>query len=98
MAIQFKIKCMRCKKNYVIVTHRMHGFVQCYDCEKGQLEGEIKDKAMRAFFDLPEEFYRDNRFLRSVKIQYMRFGSITEKQREFFVKAAEQMRKRSTES
>ena len=74
----------------MITTHRTF-YPACYDCEKGQLEGEIKDKAMKKMFDIPEEFYKESMFLRSIKINYFKWGKLSEKQVAAFKKAVEKM-------
>lgn len=86
MAIKYKQKCSRCKKNYVTITWRQK-YPTCYDCQKTELEGEIKNPKMKKLFDLPTEYYKENAFLRSIKINYLRFGKLTEKQIEAFKKA-----------
>ena len=91
MGVKYKQKCFRCKKNYVIATWRSR-FVQCYDCEKDQLKGEIKDPKMKKMFALPEDFYKENSFLRSIKINYLKFGALSEKQIETFKKAVIKMK------
>ena len=90
MAIQYKQKCARCKKNYVMVTYRDH-FPLCYDCQKEDLHQEVTDPEMKKLFAIPEEFYKENSFLRSVKINYFRFGKLTEKQLEAFKKTVKEM-------
>lgn len=94
MAIQYKQKCIRCKKNYVLVS-RGQRYALCYDCQKSELEGEIKDPKMKKMFDIPEEFYKENGFLRSIKVNYLRFGELTEKQIEAFKKVVKQMKERN---
>ena len=91
MGVKYKQKCFRCKKNYVLATWRSR-FVQCYDCEKDQLKGEIKSKKMKKLFDIPEDYYKENSFLRSIKINYLKFGSLSEKQIETFKKAVVKMK------
>lgn len=97
MAIRFKQKCSRCGKNYVKVSRRQH-YVLCYDCQKGELNHEIKDSKMKKFFDIPKEFYRENAFLRSIKVNYLRYGRLSERQIETFKKAVEKMRKSSQDA
>lgn len=92
MSILYKIKCARCRTNYVTVTHRER-FPLCYDCQKKDLEGEIKDPKMKKLLDIPEEFYKKNRFLRSIKINCIRWGKLTEKQIEAFKKGVAKMEK-----
>jgi len=82
---KFKTKCSRCKKKYVIVSSRQR-FAVCYDCQKSELTGEIKDKKMKALFNIPEEFYEENSFLRDIKVKYLKFGELSEKQIEVFKK------------
>lgn len=94
MAIQFKQKCSRCRKNYVVTTSRQR-YVQCYDCEKSALDGEITDPEMKKLFDIPEEFYMENAFLRDIKINYLRYGKLSDKQVAAFVKTVKKMESNS---
>lgn len=48
---------------------------------------------MKKFFDIPEEFYRENAFLRSIKVNYLRYEGLSERQIETFKKAVVKMRK-----
>jgi len=82
---------MKCKENYVLVTHR-NKWPECYDCQKPELEGKIKSPKMKKMFDIPEELYKESAFLRSIKINYIKFGSLTEKQIEAFKKAVEKLK------
>lgn len=92
MAIKFKQKCFRCRKNYVIVTRRQR-YVICYDCQKSEMKGEIKDPKMKKMFNIPEEFYKENSFLRDIKTKYLKWGELTEKQINAFKKTVEKMKK-----
>jgi hypothetical protein len=91
MGVKYKQKCFRCKKNYVLATWRSR-FVQCYDCEKDQLKGVVKNAKMKKMFAIPEDFYKENSFLRSIKINYLKFGALSEKQIEAFKKAVIKMK------
>ena len=51
MAIKYKKKCSRCWKNYVVTTWKTR-YAVCYDCEKKDLMGEIKDPAMKPYISL----------------------------------------------
>ncbi len=88
----FKQKCIRCKKNYVLVSGRQN-FVACYDCEKKELHKPVKDRKMKKMFDIPEEFYKQNSFLRNIKINHLKYGKLSEKQIEVFKKVVKQMKK-----
>ena len=92
MPIRFKQQCGRCRKNYVKVSRKQY-FVLCYDCQKGELAGEVKDPEMKKMFAIPEEFYKDNAFLRDIKVKYLRYGSLSEKQVDAFKKGVASMRK-----
>lgn len=92
MAIQYKIKCARCKKNYIIVSNRTRNrYTPCYECQKKEMEGEITDPDMKKMFDIPEEFYKNTAFLRSIKINYLKFGSLSEAQVDAFKNAVEKL-------
>lgn len=47
---------------------------------------------MKKLFNIPEEFYKTNGFLRSIKINYLRFGKLSEKQIECFQKTVKEMK------
>jgi len=81
--VTYKQKCMRCKTNYVMSTWR-DKYPVCFDCQKNELAQEIADPEMKKFFDIPFSFYEKSNFLRDIKIKYLRFGSLTEKQIEAF--------------
>ena len=89
--VRYKQKCAKCRKNYVVVGGR-EKYALCYDCQKRYLEGEIKSKKMKALFDIPEEYYKDNLFLRNIKIYYLKFGSLSEKQVKAFKKVVRDMK------
>jgi len=89
--VQYKQRCARCKKNMVLITGR-NQFPICYDCQKAELSGEIKDPKMKRMFKIPEDFYKQSGFLRSIKSNYLRYGNLSEKQIEFFKKAVKEMK------
>ena len=62
------------------------------------MQGEITDPAMKAMFDIPEEYYMNNIFLRDIKKNYIKFKSLSEKQIEAFKKTVEDIKnKKNTE-
>ena len=85
MAVQFKQKCVKCKKNYVLSTAR-NSYVICYDCQNATHSAEITDPVYKRLFDIPEEYYKENGFLRNIKANYLKFGSLTENQAVTFKK------------
>jgi hypothetical protein len=82
---------MKCKKNYVITTTSQK-YVICYECQKDLLIGEIKDPMFKKLFDIPEDYYKTNAFLRNIKINYLRYYSLTENQISAFKKTVEKMK------
>ena len=68
-------------------------FVLCYDCQKNELSKEVKGK-LKKMFDIPEEFYKENIFLRDIKIKYLRFGELSDKQIEVFKKVVKEMKEK----
>ncbi len=95
MAVRFKQLCYSCKKNYVELTPRQR-FAICYDCQKPELDKEIKDKEMKKLFNIPEEFYKENSFLRNIKVAYLRYQNLSEKQVEAFKKTVKRLKEEST--
>lgn len=91
MRITYKQRCSRCKKNFVLVTWK-NKYPLCYDCQKNEMGGEIKDPTLKKMFDIPEEFYKENSFLRSVKINYLKYEQLSEKQVDFFKKTVQKMK------
>ena len=85
MAVRYKMRCIGCKKNYVIANWTTK-YVLCYDCQKSEMKGKIKDPKFKKLFDIPEEFYKENSFLRNIKVNYIRYGSLSDRQIEAFKK------------
>lgn len=88
---KYKQICFKCKKNFVIVTGKQR-YVVCYDCQKEELNKKIKDPKMRKMFDIPEEFYKDSSFLRSIKMNYIRYENLTERQIEAFKETVKKLK------
>ena len=47
---------------------------------------------MKKFFDIPQEYYEQSQFLRSIKRNYLRFERLSEKQIESFKKTVEEFK------
>ena len=94
MTIKYKQRCFKCKRNYVVVTSRQK-YVVCYDCQKDELKKEVKNAKMKKLFEIPEEFYKKNMFLRDIKINYLRYENLSEKQIEAFKKTVKKMKEES---
>ena len=91
--VQFKQKCIQCKKNYVTVSSRNARAAVCFECQEGSLKGEVADPVLKAMLDIPEELYQQNAFLRSIKINAIKYGSLSERQIEAFKGAVEKLSK-----
>jgi hypothetical protein len=100
--VLFKVRCERCKTNYVTTSNRgLRGgrTIICYDCEKKDMVGEIKDPVMKKMFNIPEQYYMDNSFLRKIKINYLRYGQLTQPQIDAFKKTVVEIKdKKSKEA
>ena len=92
MSIQYKQKCNKCKKNYVLSSWS-NKYPICYDCQKSEMGGAVSDAKMKKMFNISEELYINNSFLRDIKIKYLRFGSLSDRQIEAFKKTADKMLK-----
>src|SRR3989338_340237 len=91
MPVRFQQRCVKCRKNFVQM-YSSRQFPICAPCQLAEISRPIKSKAMAAFFDIPQEFYEQSQFLRSIKSSYLRFENITPAQREAFVKVVEEMK------
>jgi hypothetical protein len=67
-------------------------FPICAPCQLKEIDQPISDTRMRKFFAIPQEFYEQSQFLRSIKSQYIRFGSLTTPQRQTFLKVVKEMK------
>ncbi|MBI2572946.1 hypothetical protein HYV86_03750 [Candidatus Woesearchaeota archaeon] len=93
---KFKQKCAICKTNQVLM-YSMRQFPICSTCQMKRINQEIEDPVFKKFFDIPADFYEKSQFLRNIKEAYIRFGSLTENQRNAFLKAVEDMKKPKVE-
>jgi len=91
MVQYYKQLCVRCKKNYVKATRR-DKFVSCFVCDEKEMNCKIEDPEMKTLFDIPQEMYKENNFLRDIKKNYCRYGGLTERQVEAFKEAVERMK------
>ena len=97
MAVHFKHKCERCKTNYVTVSSwRQRRPIVCFECEKKDMQGEIKNPELKKLLDIPEELYMQNSFLRAIKINCLKYGSLTQPQIDAFNKTVQELRKKNS--
>jgi len=90
--VSYKQLCINCKKNYITIS-RAQKYAVCYDCQKNELNKKIDDKNFRKMFDISEDLYKENSFLRSIKLNYIRYGKLSEKQIDAFRKTVENNKK-----
>ncbi len=90
MRISYKQRCIRCKKNMVLVTPKTQ-YAVCYECQKNDLKGEVTDPVFKKMFDIPDDLYQKSMFLRSIKINYLRYGKLSEKQIDAYKKTVDKM-------
>ena len=95
MKILYNQKCARCPKMVPMTSRKQ--FPLCYDCQKKEMQGVIKDPKMKKLFNLPEDFYKESPFLRSIKVYYLKFGEITDRQKEYFEKTVKEMKTKKVE-
>ena len=65
----------------------------CLDCQMKDVDLPIEDPIFKKLFFLPREFYLENSFLRSIRSNYARFGTLTKNQVEAFEKVVKEMKK-----
>ena len=63
----------------------------CYNCKKKELGQPVKNPTMKKMFAIPEAFYQEHSFLRSIKLNYLRYGSLTPKQIDAFKKTVAEL-------
>jgi PHP family Zn ribbon phosphoesterase len=90
MAVKYKIKCIRCKKNYVLSSYRQRNNT-CEECQEKDMKGEVTDPALKKLLDIPEAYYKENSFLRNIKIAALRYGKLTDRQIEVFKDVAQKL-------
>lgn len=94
---QFKQKCFRCKINYVATSSRGNRFPVCFDCEKNELTGELTNPILKELLNIPEEFYKESGFLRSIKINAIKYNQLSERQIEAFKSVVDKMKSKAAE-
>ena len=87
---KYKQLCAICKKNHVLIISR-NQFPICTACSMREISKPIEDEKFRKMFDIDQKLYEESSFLRSIKSNYLRFGSLSEKQVETFKKVAAEL-------
>lgn len=87
---KYKQLCAICKKNHVLIISRGQ-FPICTSCSMKQINQPIEDKKFKVMFDIDQKLYEQSSFLRSIKYNYLRFSSLSDKQIEMFKKVAAEL-------
>ena len=87
---KYKQLCAICKKNHVLISARGQ-FPICTSCSMRQINQPIADETFRKLFAIDQKLYEESSFLRSIKSNYLRFGSLSDKQIEVFKKVAAEL-------
>ncbi|MBI4451353.1 hypothetical protein HY642_05235 [Candidatus Woesearchaeota archaeon] len=90
MRVRYQQRCVLCKKNLVQMTWGVRIAI-CAPCQMKEISQPISDKAMKKFFKIDDSLYEQSAFLRSVKSGYLRFGSISPKQKDAFQKVVAEL-------
>ena len=90
MRPKYKQLCAICRKNHVLISARGQ-FPICTSCSMREISKPIEDEKFRKMFDIDQKLYEESSFLRSIKSNYLRFGSLSEKQVETFKRVAAEL-------
>ncbi|MBI2547364.1 MAG: hypothetical protein HYW23_02870, partial [Candidatus Aenigmarchaeota archaeon] len=82
--------CAICRKNHVLISARGQ-FPICTACSMRQISQPITDEKFRKLFDIDNKLYEESSFLRSIKSNYLRFGSLSEKQIDTFKRVSAEL-------
>src|SRR3989344_1744063 len=89
--IKFKQRCIRCKKNMASMYSSRQTPI-CIDCEMRYVDSTVEDPLFKKLFSIPREYYLENYFLRSVRSNYAKYGSLSKNQIETFKKVVKDMK------
>lgn len=90
MRQKYKQLCAICRKNHVLISARGQ-FPICTSCSMKQINQPIEDEKFRKLFDIDQKLYEQSSFLRSIKSNYLRFGSLSEKQIDTFKRVSAEL-------
>lgn len=91
MPVRFQQRCAKCKKN-MVQMYSAKQFPICAPCQLAEINQPISEPAMKKFFDIPHELYEQSSFLRSIKSNYLKFGNLSPKQKEMFIKVVAELK------
>lgn len=91
MRPKYKQLCAICRKNHVLISSG-NQFPICTTCSMRQIDKPIEDATFKKLFDIDQKLYESSAFLRSIKSNYLRFGSLSDKQIEVFKKVVAELK------
>lgn len=91
MRARYQQRCVKCRKNMVMM-YSAKQFPICAECQLKEINQPISNKTMTRFFNIPHDLYEKSQFLRSVKSQYLRFGSLSPAQKDTFKKVVKELK------
>jgi hypothetical protein len=92
--VSYKQTCILCKKNKVLITSYKQKPI-CAACGMREFS-EVTEEPFKTMFDIPQELYVEIQFLRSIRSNYHKFGSLSEKQIEAFNRVVAEQRKKQS--
>ena len=87
---KYKQLCAICRKSHVLIIAGGQ-FPICTSCSMKQINQPIADEKFKAMFDIDNKLYEESSFLRSIKSNYLRFGSLSEKQIDTFKRVSAEL-------
>lgn len=88
--VKYKQKCIICKQKWALVVYRQQPI--CSDCESNLTKKPIEDPEIKKMFDIDPRLYQENSFLKSIRLNYARYGNLTQKQIEVFKKVVDDLK------
>ena len=88
---KYKQKCIICKEKWALVNHYREK-PMCKDCEQKLMQKPIKDIKFKKMFNIDQKLYEESSFLKSIRLNYARFGSLSGKQVEYFKKVVDELK------
>lgn len=87
--VSYKQTCILCRKNKVLISSYKQKPI-CSECGTREFK-EVTEEPFKTLFAIPPELYSESSFLRSIRSNYHRYGSLSEKQVEVFKRVAKEM-------
>jgi len=90
--VSYKQTCILCKKNKVLITSWKQKPI-CTECGMKNF-APVTEEPYKTLFDIPHHLYTESGFLRSIRSNYHKYGSLSEKQIEVFRRVAKEIQEK----